>query len=304
MMPLRLGLVLVGSTALVACGSHHRAAERSQPRPAAPPTIGVAHRTPLPAGVSRQFSFVGGAGPGPCFDVTQGAPRVHFYAQPFYSIPDRPSDNQRTDLGRTTFGQGVDVCFNGFGRGPVSVLMRDPTGRRVRGMLPRLPPADDIAGEGWAAFDWQPVIDPSWKLGRYMVIARSSAGVATTSFNVVPPTEPGLRVVGDSTDWGHNTVPPHAFTQLLLVGFRGAKTVRVNIYRGRVPSSQLPFLASTLIPIPPSGNVVVRIATPAASASVVYDVTTRADGVTLSSAFTVGKPSADPSVLTGALPTH
>jgi hypothetical protein len=48
---------------------------------------------------------------------------------------------------------------------------------------------------------------------------------------VVSPKEAGLRVVGPSTDPGHDEVAADSYANVFLTGFTGRKNVRMVIYK-------------------------------------------------------------------------
>jgi hypothetical protein len=271
------------------------------PKPSAPPVDStlLQRKTPRPPGVSEQFDYVGGAGPGACFEVGASSPHVSFSAAPFSVTPARPGTNSSSQ--RATIGQAVDICFNGFGRGPVHVVVNGPSGRTMSGDLARWAPKDASNG-AWPGYDWVPVIDESWPLGRYVVMAQSPDGRASTTFVLAAPTQPGVRVVGPSTDPGHNEVASNSLAKIFLVGFRGKRSVRLVIYKTKGFGPGAAYFSSAEVPMSPSGNAVVMLPTGRASGNATFIATAMSGGETLSAAFSVTKPFEGPGSVVGALP--
>lgn len=262
------------------------------------------HPTPRPPGVSLQFDYSAGAGPGSCDVLLGGPPRVAVVAQPFWSLPFRPAD-ERLHNDRITFGQPVDVCFVGFGRGPVEVSVDEAGRRQVDGVLPRLPRSERYS-DGWANFDWVPAIDDSWPLGRYTISARSGSVHATTSVNVIAPAESGLRVLGPSTDPGNNAVAPNARATVFLAGFKGVASTQLVVYRSG-PTDTVEtarFFSAASVPIPPSGNAVVTMATGRPDPRVTFVAVARYGRYTLSGLFNVDGSRIRPSTVIGPLPSR
>ncbi len=258
--------------------------------------------TRRPPDVQEQFNYVGGAGPGPCFFAPGHAPRVTIYAQPFPAEPPRASDQATTNNIRVTFDQSVDVCFNRFGRGPVEVTMSGPKKYSLTGMLARLPRRDRHQSE-WEGYDWVPAIEPTWPLGRYTISARSGPRYAAASFTLVAPTEPGLRILGPSTDPGHNEIAPHSLAKVFLVGFQNRRRVRIVIYRLSGMAGIAKYFSSTEVSLPESGNTTFNIMTGAVSGGDSAFIVTARDGdVTLYAPLSVVEPYSDPSLVVGPLP--
>jgi hypothetical protein len=308
-------LLVSGTMALttVGCGG-----TRTRPGTPAAPTVRssvsqlgplLQVRTARPPDVAAQFDYVGGAGPGTCdaSAVVAGptaAPSVKVSGQPFPAMPDRPSGDT-TSQHYVTFGQAVDVCFNGFGRGPVRVKLGEPDGHEVIGLLHQLAPSDVNSGaaQGWAPFDWVPDLEPTWPVGLYTVSASARDLHATTSFVLVTPSEPGLRVLGPSTDPGNNTVPPNSQARIFVVGFPADQRLRLVVYRTAGPGSVSdPYFSSTEITLPKSGNLAVTVPTGNPNPASTFVITAHFDGITLFGAFNVSSP-ADPSVVVGPLPS-
>lgn len=256
--------------------------------------------TRRPPDVSAQFEYVGGAGPGPCVDPG-GPPRVRVFAQPFASNPGR-STNLNTDSGRVTFGQAVDICFNSLGRGPIDVSVNGPGGFATAGVLPQLP-ASFRNGAEWGSYDWVPSIEPSWPLGHYTILARSGSIRVSQSFVLVLPKETGLRVLGPSTDPGHNSVPPNSHAKLFLTGFRGSHSISLTTYRMTGFAGDARYFSTAHVPVPASGNTVLEIPTgPVTGNELTYIVTTPSAGVTLFAPFSLVREASVPGLIVGALP--
>jgi hypothetical protein len=261
------------------------------------------HPTPRPPGVSAQFEFVGGAGPGACFEVGN-PPQVRVLVEPFPVQLGSVSEGFN-DEGVATYGQPVDVCFDGMGRGPVSVNLTGPHGFKMSGVLPPLPATRSYHyGNEWTSFDWVPAIEPSWPLGRYVITASNGSISQSHSLTLVPPSEPGLRVLGQSTDPGHNSVPPHSHATLFLTGFKGRSAVRLVVYRLTALREQSQFFSAAMVSIPPSGNTVLEIPTgpePKGSEPI-FIITARSRGRTLYAPFSLFKEEKWPNETVGSLP--
>jgi hypothetical protein len=254
--------------------------------------------------VSSQFEFIGGAGPGPCLE-TGGKPRVRVFVEPF------PSDSSRISLnenGVATYGQPVDVCFNSMGRGPLSVTMRGPDGFAMSGVLPALPANSSYRyGTEWTPFDWVPAIEPSWPLGAYTITARAGTLTRSHTLTLVTPHEPGIRVLGPSTDPGHNSVSGNSRAKLFLTGFQGARTVNLLAYRTTGFGPHAKFFSSANVPIPASGNSVTEIPTgpadPREGHEQTFIIITHAGGRTLLAPFSIAKEETPfPNLIVGSLP--
>jgi len=233
--------------------------------------------------------------------VPDKTPQVRVLAQPFLSEPGR-SANLNPNSGSVTFGQAVDVCFNGMGGGPVSVSVHGPDGFAMGGVLPRLP-ASLRNGSEWLAQDWVPAIEPSWPLGRYAVSARSGAVGANSSFTVVPARETGVRVLGPSTDPGHNAVSPDSHATVFLTGFRKVHSLTLTTYYQEGIAGHGRFFSSARVPIPPSGNTMLQIPTgPKSTREPTFIITARSQGVTLLAPFVLESVSNGPGLIVGALP--
>jgi hypothetical protein len=313
----RSALIALVALAISGCGSVQNSGEQSttttstapSPQPSQQSSSGtirrvslLGHPTPRPPDVRQQFSYVGGAGPGACYFGSSSAPKISVLVEPFSAQPDRPGDTQLIQ-GRATYGQPTDVCFAGFGRGLVNVTVTGPNGFSLHGMLPTLP-ARDRSESGWESYDWVPGLDPSWPLGKYTVAAKSSVARATTVFTLIPPSEAGLRVLGPSTDPGHNEVPPDSFAMIYLIGFRGLSQVQLSVYELTGLAGRGRFLSSTTVPLPSSGNSILEIPTGHPSANTTFVVTTVVGQHTLYGAFNVTPPYHDPAMIVGSLPAH
>ena len=98
-------------------------------------------------------------------------------------------------------------------------------------------------------------------------------------------------MLGQSTDPGHNSVPPNSHATLFLTGFKGSSEVRLVVYRLTASSEQDQFFSTAKVPIPPSGNTVVEIPTgpdPKGSDHM-FIITTRSRGRTLYAPFSLFK---------------
>jgi hypothetical protein len=264
-------------------------------RVAAPPvdTTALQRGTPRPPGVSAQFDYVGGAGPGNCFGANGGPPGVRFFAQPFQSSRETPRGRP---VPRATFGQAVDLCFDNFGTGPVRVVLRRPDGREVQGVL-------SGAAKG-GSYDWVPDIEPDWLLGSYSVSARSSTGSASVRFTLAAPSRPGLRILGPSTDPGHNEIAPGSPAKLFLTGLRPMRSVRLDIYKSAEPlGANATYFGSKTVSVPTSGNAVVQLATQKRDESSTFIVTAKLPSETLAGAFTLMRPLGAVGTVVGPLPT-
>jgi hypothetical protein len=234
---------------------------------------------------------------------------VRVLAEPFPATATRPGDPPFGN-GRVTFGQPVDICFNGYGHGPISVSVSGPSGFKTSGVLHRLA-VQDCGGSECAAYDWIPAIDDSWPVGRYTVVGRSGPVHAKATFSVITPTETGLRILGPSTDPGHNEIAADSTAELFLVGFRHTRSVRLVVYRLSQPASgSALFFSTASVPIPASGNTTVYLSTGHLTSETTFVVTTRSGNVTLFAPLNITPPSSDAntplsdaSLVVGALPT-
>ncbi|HEX6455120.1 MAG TPA: hypothetical protein VF009_01230 [Solirubrobacterales bacterium] len=256
--------------------------------------------TPRPPDVNAQFEFVGGAGPGACFEMGN-PPGVRVLVE---SFPGRDEFNER---GIATYGQPLDVCFDGLGRGPISVSVKGPKGFAMTGVLPRLPATHDYHyNNEWSGFDWVPAIEPSWPQGRYLITARSGSIRRSHSLIVVPPKGPGLRVLGPSTDPGHNSVPPNSHARLFITGFKGSRSVELVAYRTSGFGPHAHFFSAAQVPIPASGNTVVEIPTGPEEGQGgnerTFIITARFRGETLFAPFSIVRERKWASDIVGALP--
>ncbi len=328
----RLGWIVLCGFAAVACGcgkstkeetSARTALKHSQSGPTTSATSSVkqngdasaatnlpaehllTHPTARPPGVSAQFEYVGGAGPGACFTV-KSPPRVQVLVESFPGA----AANSYNDTGVTTYGQPVDVCLQGMGRGPISVSVRGPKGFTMSGALPALPDTPEFHYQNeWTPIDWVPAVEPSWPVGRYLITARSSVSTQSHRLTVVLPREQGLRVLGPSTDPGHNTVAPNSHATVFLTGFAGMTAVTLSAYETTGFESHAQFFAAANVPIPQSGDAVVQIPTGAegrhAGAERTFILTARANGRTLFAPFTVSKTiGVFPNLIVGRLPSN
>lgn len=258
------------------------------------------HPTSRPPDAKQQFSYVGGAGPGPCFGAPTG-PKLSMFVEPFPASAQRPG-GYRVTPGQATYGQLTDLCFAGLGRGPVQVVVTGPDRFRLHGALPVLPRKDRF-NSYWEPYDWVPGFDSAWPLGTYTVTATSSVGRASTHFKLVGPTEPGLRVLGPSTDPGHNSVAPNSLATIYLTGLRGLSLVRLTVYELPNLAGKGQFRSSTVVPVPPSGNFLVTMPTGHPNPSITFVVTAAVGGRTLYGAFNVMPPYRDPATIVGSLPS-
>jgi hypothetical protein len=213
----------------------------------------------------------------------------------------RPGD-EVWDHGRLTYGQAVDVCFNDLGPGPVAVSLDGP-GYHEAGVLPRLPPSDRYGSE-WTAYDWVPVVTPSWPLGRYTVSAQAAGNRVSTSFQLVAPWEAGLRIVGPSTDPGHNEVAPNSRAEVFLVGFHHERTVRVTVYRLQGMAGEAQFFSSADIPMPSSGNAMFSLPTGKPGPQSTFVVTAKSGSNTLYAPVSIFPPYSAPNLIVGSLPSR
>jgi hypothetical protein len=249
--------------------------------------------------VSAQFDYVGGAGPGACFGVGD-PPQVQVIVQPFPGGP----NSEFNDEGVATYGQPVDVCFEGMGRGPISVTVHGPDDFTMSGVLPALPAGSDYEYNGeWSAFDWVPAIMPSWPQGKYLITGSNGTIRRTHTLTLVRPTAPGLRVLGPSTDPGHNSVPPNSRAELFLTGFRGGSRVKLLTYRTRGFGPHAKFFSAATVRVPASGDEMVRIPTGPAHGTTepTFVVTVQTHGITLLAPFTVSGSEGLPDVIVGTL---
>lgn len=269
-----------------------------------PPAQGLlTHPTPRPPGVNAQFDFVGGAGPGACYGAG-GAPGVRVLVEPFPGAVEWTAEGFN-DKGIATYGQPVDVCFDGMGRGPISVTVNGPRGFAMSGVLPRLPESYGYNNE-WSSFDWVPAIEPSWPEGSYVITARAGAVSQRHTLTLIQPHSPGIRVFGPSTDPGHNSVPPDSNAKLFLTGFKGSSKIKLTAYRTTGFAGPARFFSTATVPIPASGNAVVEIPTAPDKdhkrSLPTFIITTRTRGRTLSAPFTVFREKAWADVVVGPLP--
>jgi hypothetical protein len=219
-----------------------------------------------------------------------------------------PGRYEFNDKGIATYGQPLDVCFDGMGRGPISVTVNGPRGFTMSGVLPRLPATSSYHYQDeWSGFDWVPAIEPSWPLGEYVIVARAGSISRSHTLTVVPPDRPGIRVLGPSTDPGHNSVPPNSHAKLFLTGFKGSRSIDLVAYRTTgTGSSNARFFSAGDVPIPPSGNTVVEILTGPEEARGGYErtfiITARSRGKTLFAPFSVRNEQTWASLVVGSLP--
>lgn len=273
----------------------------------APPAQGLlTHPTPRPPDVSAQFEFIGGAGPGPCLEMGS-PPQVRVLVDPFPGATESMAEGYN-DKGIATYGQPVNVCFDAMGRGPISVTMIGPHGFAMSGVLPPLPATSSYHYKNeWTSFDWIPAIEPSWPQGSYVITARAGTLSRSSTLTLVSPQGPGLRVLGPSTDPGHNNVPPNSHAKLFLTGFKANSAVNLVVYRTTDFGSHARFFSATSVPIPASGNTVVEIPTGPDTAREGHEptfiITTRSRGRTLFAPFSVAKEqTAWPNLVVGSLP--
>lgn len=274
--------------------------------PTTPAQSLLTHPTPRPPNVSAQFDFVGGAGPGPCLAMGS-PPQVRVLVEPFPGASGSTAEGFN-DQGIATYGQPVDVCFDGMGRGPISVTASGPRGFAMSGVLPPLPANSSYHYKNeWTSFDWVPAIEPSWPQGSYLITARTGTIRQSHTLTLVAPQEPGLRVLGPSTDPGHNSVPPDSRAKLFLTGFKGNSGVRLSVYRITNLGTPAPFFSAASVPIPASGNTVVEIPTTpnegGEGEEPTFIITTRSREKTLMAPFSVVKGRETwPNVIVGPLP--
>lgn len=261
--------------------------------------------TPRPPGVSAQFDFVGGAGPGACFGEGNPA-QIRVIVEPFPTASESTAEGFN-EKGIATYGQPVDVCFDGMGRGPISVTVDGPHGFARSGELPALPATRSYHYQNeWTSFDWVPAIEPSWPLGRYVISAHAGSITRSHTLTLVSPRRPGLRVLGPSTDPGHNSVPPDSHATIFLTGFKGGSTVKLVAYRVMGFGGQAKFFSTAKVPIPPGGNTMLEIPTGAEKSSKepgpTFIVTTSSGGRTLFAPFSVFDEQKWPNLVVGLLP--
>jgi hypothetical protein len=260
--------------------------------------------TARPPNVAAQFEYVGGAGPGACFEIGS-PPRVEVLVGGFAGA----TESSFNTKGIATYGQPLDVCVQGMGRGPISVSVHGPKGFTRAGTLPALPDTSQYHYQHeWTPFDWVPAIEPSWPIGRYVITAQSRDTTRTHALTLVPPREPGIRVLGPSTDPGHNTVAPSSRATVFLTGFPGGSVLRLSAYRTRGFGPQARFFGTAIVPIPTTGNTVVHIPTGRVEGRLgsepTFILTARAHGRTLFAPFTVSKTvGVFPNLIVGALPS-
>lgn len=272
-----------------------------RPVPNSPARDLLTRPTPRPPDIDAQFEYVGGAGPGACFEMGN-PPGVRVLVESF------PGQDDFNDKGIATYGQPLDVCFDALGRGPISVSVKGPHGFKMTGVLPRLPATSDYHyNDEWSGFDWVPAIEPSWPQGRYLITASTGSIRRSHTLTVVPPKEPGIRVLGPSTDPGHNSVPPDSRARLFITGFKGSHTVELVAYRTSGFDPHAHFFGAARVPIPPSGNTVVEIPTGPEEGRGGYErtfiITARLRGKTLFAPFSVVKEQKWASDIVGSLPT-
>jgi len=205
--------------------------------------------------------------------------------------------------GRVSFGQSADVCFNGLGLGSARVSVTGPRGFHEVGTLDRHTPDECPNGECVDGWDWVPAVDESWPVGLYHVSARSSHAQASTSFQVVPPTTPGIRVLGPSTDPGHNEVAPNTEARVFLTGFRSAKSIRLVVYRLEGLAGKAGFFSAANVPLPSTGRTVVMLPTGDPAPNTIYLLTVKYEGVVYFAPFAIAQPYTSPSIIIGPLPT-
>jgi hypothetical protein len=173
----------------------------------------------------------------------------------------------------------------------------------MSGVLPRLA-ASYRSNNEWTSFDWVPAIEPSWPLGKYVITARAGSITRSHTLTLVSPYGPGLRVLGPSTDRGHNSVPPNSRATLFLTGFKGNSTVKLATYRtiGFDPHAQ--FFSAAKVPIPSSGNTVVEIPTgpDKKGSDPTFIITAHAGGRTLFAPFSIFDEQNWTNLIVGHLP--
>jgi hypothetical protein len=225
--------------------------------------------------------------------------------EPFPSASESTAEGFN-DKGITTYGQPVDVCFDGMGRGPISVTMSGPHGFTMSGVLPPLPATSSYHYKNeWSSFDWIPAIEPSWPQGSYVITARAGALSRSHTLTLVSPQGPGLRVLGPSTDPGHNSVPPNSHAKLFLTGFKGRSTVKLATYRMTGFGPHARFFSAASVPIPASGNTLVEIPTgpdKAREGSEPTFIITARSRVLFAPFSVVKEQTAQPNLVVGSLP--
>jgi hypothetical protein len=265
--------------------------------------------TPRPPDVSAQFEFVGGAGPGPCLSV-HSPPAIHVYAQPFASIPANASATAEANrLTSVSFGQAVNICINGFGLGSAEVEVKGPRGFRQVGTLRSHLAVECPRGDCDGGWDWIPAIDESWPVGQYQILARSSRLQVSTSFRLVSSPAPGIRVLGPSTDSGHNEVAADDQARVFLTGFSSMKSIRLVVYRLSGTGSNAAFFSVANIPLSSAGRAIATIPTGEPAPNTTYFLTTKYGGVFYFAPATIirpdaGRSDAGRSVIVGPLPAN
>jgi len=258
--------------------------------------------TPRPPDVGAQFEFIGGAGPGPCLTV-HSPPAIHVYTEPFASFPANPNGAIETyRSGRVSFGQPVDLCIDGFSLGPAKVNLTGPKGFHQVGTLSSHTADECPSGDCDDGWDWVPAIDESWPVGPYQISARSAHSQASTSFRVVSSITPGIRVLGPSTDSGHNEAAPNAQVRVFLTGFRSAKSIRLVVYRLQGAAGKAGFFSAANVPLPSTGRAVVAVPTGNPAPNTTYLLTTKYEGVVYFAPVTIAQPYAGPALVVGPLP--
>lgn len=282
----------------------HRAADpistsSAAPRPLQQP---LTKSTLRPPDVSAQFEYIGGAGPGPCLAV-HSPPAVDVYVQPFPSTPASTNSQVGADQPtRVSFGQSMDVCFNGFGLGPAQVSLTGPRGFHQAGTLASHAPDECPRGECSDGWDWIPAVDESWPLGQYRISAHTATGRASTTFSVVSTSTPGIRVLGPSTDPGHNEIAPDSQARVFLTGFRSAKSVLLAVYRLNGASGEAAFFSATSVPLSSAGRAIVMLSTGHEAGDTTFLLTVKYRGVMYFAPLSVTKPYTAPTLIVGPLP--
>ena len=196
---------------------------------------------------------------------------------------------------------GRGYLFQRLRARPVNVQVAGPAGFQRSGVLPALE-AKDCNSSGCTAYDWIPAIDSSWPVGRYVVSAKADRASANATFEVVAPTGPGIRLLGPSTDWGHNEIAQHTHALLFLTGFPPLRPVTLVAYRVVDYARAASFYSATAVPIPQSGNTVIQVLTGSARPEETFVIAAPLGGTTLFAPVTITKPFVDSSLAVGALP--